>query len=197
MYAKVFKRILDIVLSLIGLIFFIIAFIIVAPLIWFNDRGPIFYSAYRLGKNGKKFKMYKFRSMKVNAPDIRNKDGSTYNGDDDPRITKIGRILRKTSIDELPQIINVLIGDMSFIGPRPFLVGKFDSITQKKLEIITAVRPGITGYSQSYFRNSISQNEKMKNDIYYVEHLSFLFDIKIFFKTIISVIKKENIYNIN
>jgi len=107
MYQKYIKRIIDIIFSLIGLIFFLPIFLIVSILIKLEDKGPIFYNAERLGQNGKIFKMYKFRSMKVNAPDIRNKDGSTYNGNDDPRLTKIGKFIRKTSLDELPQLINV------------------------------------------------------------------------------------------
>ena len=121
MYRKFVKRSIDIVFGLIGLPFFCLFFIVLAPIIYLTDRGPVFYSAQRLGKNGKTFKMYKFRSMKVNAPDIRNADGSTYNGPNDPRVTKIGRIMRKTSLDETPQILNVLKGDMSFVGPRAFL----------------------------------------------------------------------------
>ena len=121
MYQKYIKRLIDIIFSLIGLIFFLPIFIIIAPIIWLEDKGPIFYNAERLGKNGKIFKMYKFRSMKVNAPDIRNKDGSTYNGNDDPRLTKIGIFIRKTSLDEIPQLLNVFMGDMSFVGPRPFI----------------------------------------------------------------------------
>lgn len=106
-------------------------------LIKIEDRGPIFYFGKRLGKNGRIFKMYKLRSMKVNAPDLRNSDGSTYNSDDDPRLTKMGKILRKTSLDELPQIINVLKGDMSFVGPRPDLpehINFYEGDELKKLE---------------------------------------------------------------
>ncbi len=140
--------------------------------------------------------MYKFRSMMVNAPDIRNKDGSTYNGDDDPRVTKIGRLMRKTSIDETPQILNVLKVDMSIIGPRPFVTTHYEGYEKlnDKMKKRLEVRPGITGYSQAYFRNSISQDEKIENDCYYVDHLSFLFDAKILFHTIRSVLKHENIY---
>lgn len=116
MYKYGIKRILDILLSLIGLPFFALLFILVAPIIFMTDKGPVFYNADRLGYKGKIYKMYKFRSMRVNAPDLRNQDGSTYNGDDDPRVTKIGRIMRKTSIDEAPQLLNVLKGDMSVIG---------------------------------------------------------------------------------
>ena len=116
MYVKVGKRAIDFIIGLIALPFILLVTVVIAPLIYFNDKGPIFYNAERLGKNGIPFKMYKFRSMMVNAPDIRNEDGSTYNGDADPRVTKIGRFMRKTSIDELPQFLNVLLGDSGIIG---------------------------------------------------------------------------------
>ena len=121
MYKKCIKRVIDFTLSVIGMPVFLLSFIIVAPIIFISDRGPVFYNANRIGKKGKTFKMYKYRSMNVNAPDIRLNDGSTYNSENDPRVTKVGRILRKTSIDELPQILNVFWGDMSLIGPRPNL----------------------------------------------------------------------------
>ena len=130
--------------------------------------------------------------MKVNAPDIRMANGDTYNGDDDPRVTKIGRFMRKTSIDEIPQFINVLIGDMSFIGPRPDLPD-FLEVYQKDYPDILSVKPGITGYNQAYFRNSIDGAEKMKNDDYYAKHLTFWMDVKIVFKTIKTVLYRENI----
>lgn len=196
MYKKIGKRLIDLVISIIGLPFFGIIFIIFAPIIKLTDNGPVFYNAERLGWKGKVYRMYKFRSMRVNAPDIRNADGSTYNGDDDPRVTKIGRIMRKTSVDETPQILNVLKGDMSIIGPRPFVTthyegyDKLDEKRKKRLE----VRPGITGYSQAYYRNSIGQQEKIDNDCYYVDHVSLGLDVKIFFQTIRSVLKRENIY---
>ena len=193
---KYVKRLLDIVLSLIALPFFGILFLVVAPIIYFTDKGPIFYNAPRLGQNGKIFNMYKFRSMRVNAPDIRNADGSTYNGEDDPRVTKIGKIMRKTSIDELPQLLNVLKGDMSIVGPRGFLTTKFKSLellSEPERKRLT-VRPGITGYSQAYYRNSITMDEKIKYDCYYVDHMSLWLDIKIIFQTALSVLKRENIY---
>ena len=121
MYKKFFKRFIDIVLSLLATPFVLLVIAIMAPFIFFEDKGPIFYNATRRGRNGKNFKMFKLRSMYVNAPDLKNPDGSTFNSDKDPRVTKIGRFMRKTSVDELPQILNVLIGDMSFIGPRPTL----------------------------------------------------------------------------
>lgn len=193
MYKLFFKRFIDIICGLLGCIIFAVAFVFVAPAIHFTDKGPVFYNATRRGKNGKSFKMYKFRSMYVNSPDLKNADGSTYNSDVDPRVTKIGKIMRKTSIDELPQFINVLKGDMSMIGPRPTLAtrpfSECDPETIKRYD----VRPGITGYSQAYFRNSITQQEKFMHDCYYVENLSFMMDVKIIFKTAMSVLKRENI----
>lgn len=194
MYKLFFKRFIDIICGILGCLAFAVAFVFVAPIIHFTDKGPVFYNATRRGKNGKNFKMYKFRSMIVNAPDIKNSDGSTYNSDNDPRLTKIGRIMRKTSIDELPQFINVLKGDMSMIGPRPTLANKpFDQVDKSIIKRYD-VRPGITGYSQAYFRNSITQQEKFMHDCYYVENLSFMMDIKIILKTIKSVVKSENIF---
>ena len=119
MYKHFFKRIIDFIIALVALPFFLIIFIPVAIWIVADDGFPVLYNANRIGQNGKLFKMYKFRSMKKNAPDIRLADGSTYNGEDDPRVTKVGKILRKTSVDELPQLLNILKGDMSLIGPRP------------------------------------------------------------------------------
>lgn len=116
MYSKRIKRVFDFIIGLLAMPFVLFVTVIMTPIIYLNDKGPIFYNASRIGKNGKPFKMYKFRSMMVNAPDIRNEDGSTYNGDDDPRVTKIGRFMRKTSIDELPQFFNVLLGDSGIIG---------------------------------------------------------------------------------
>lgn len=118
MIYKFFKRLFDIIISLIALPFVLLVILIFGPIIYFTDKGPIFYNAPRLGKKGKVFKMYKLRSMKVNSPDLKNADGSTYNGKNDPRVTKIGKFLRKTSLDEFPQFFNVLKGDMSFIGER-------------------------------------------------------------------------------
>ncbi len=194
MYKKFFKRLIDFAVALAGTPFLGIIFIVVAPLIYFEDKGPVFYNAERRGKDGKTFKMYKFRSMKVNSPDLKSADGSTYNGDDDPRVTKIGRLLRKTSLDETPQLLNILKGDMSIIGPRPTLptkpLSEIDPERKKRFEM----RPGLTGYSQAYFRNSITQDEKFKHDIYYVENVTFIMDIKIFIQTAVSVLRRKNIY---
>lgn len=195
MYNRYFKRLLDILLSLCVLPFFCIIFLCVAPAIWLNDRGPIFYNAPRLGKDGRVYKMFKFRSMKVNAPDIRNEDGSTFNSDSDSRVTSIGKFLRKTSIDETPQFLNVLIGDMSLVGPRPYVVSKdysYNDLSEEKKHRLM-VRPGITGFNQAYYRNSVTADEKIKNDNYYVDHVSFALDVKILIHTVFSVLKRENI----
>ena len=194
MYERFFKRMIDLIVSLIAFPFVLIVIVIMAPIIYINDPGPIFYNAERLGKDGKTYKMFKLRSMKVNAPDIRNSDGSTFNGDKDPRVTKVGRIMRKTSIDEIPQLLNVLLGDMSLIGPRPDPLDDMEIYTEHQKKKL-AVRPGITGYNQAYYRNSVEQNEKFEHDVYYAEHISFILDVKIFFKTIATVLSHDNVYN--
>ncbi len=132
--------------------------------------------------------------MMVNAPDIRNADGSTYNGDDDPRVTWIGRIMRKTSIDELPQFLNVLIGNMSLIGPRPDPLDDMLIYTEEQKEKLK-VKPGITGYNQAYYRNSVEQNEKFEHDVYYAKNISLILDMKIILKTIKTVLFHEHVYN--
>jgi lipopolysaccharide/colanic/teichoic acid biosynthesis glycosyltransferase len=167
---------------------------ILAPAIYLSDKGPVFFNSIRRGKDGKRFEMHKYRSMKANAPMIKNPDGSTFCSEDDARITKIGHFLRKSSLDELPQIINILKGDMSFIGPRPTLANKdYDELDDVRKKGIS-VKPGITGYSQAFFRNSISSQQKYENDAYYVDNMSFRFDCKIFLQTIISVFSRKNIY---
>lgn len=193
MYKKYIKRLLDIIFSLILLPPVLLVILICGLLIKLEDRGPIFYCGKRLGKDGKVFKMYKLRSMKVNAPDLRNEDGSTYNSDDDPRLTRVGKIIRKTSLDELPQLFNVLKGDMSFIGPRPDLpehINYYEGNEIRKLDVL----PGISGYNQAYYRNSVEWKNRLKNDVYYVEYVSFWLDIKILFKTVESIILRRGIY---
>ena len=193
MYRNFFKRIFDLVLAIIALPFWLIILVVVGPMIYFQDKGSIFYNAPRLGKSGKIFKMYKFRSMKMNAPDLRNEDGSTFNAEDDPRLTKIGKFIRKTSLDETPQLLNIIKGDMSIIGPRPDLpehMELYQGNESRKLEI----RPGVTGYNQAYFRNTIPWKERIKNDIYYIDHLTMWMDIKVFCKTAVSVLKREDVF---
>lgn len=187
------KRFLDLLVGIAAFPLFLITFLVFAPIIKLTDNGPVFYDAERIGRNGKPFKMFKFRSMYVSAPDIRLADGSTYNGEDDPRVTKIGKFMRATSIDELPQILNILNGTMSLIGPRPDPLDWLDRYPED-IRVFLTVRPGITGYSQAYFRNSADGALKMKNDAYYAEHVSFSLDTRIFFKTIAVVLKHDGTY---
>ena len=188
MYRNFFKRFFDIIFSLILTPAVLLVVVFTAPFIYFTDRGSIFYIAKRRGRNGKTFGMLKLRTMKTNAPEIRNSDGSVYTGKNDPRVTKVGRFLRRFSIDELPQILNVLKGDMSFIGPRPHLAtSDYDSLDDSRKLRLT-VRPGITGYSQAYYRNSVDMNTKIEHDCYYAENLSFALDLKIIFKTVGTVL---------
>lgn len=195
MYKHFFKRVVDILIGLIALPFVLLVIIIFGPIIYFTDKGPIFYNAYRAGKDYKPFKMFKLRSMYVNSPDIKNPDGSTFNSDNDPRVTPIGRFLRKTSLDEFPQFLNILKGDLSFIGPRPKLYNpeKYPNGLTGDMKISFTVKPGITGYAQAYFRNSITQDEKFHWDAYYAENISFWMDLKIIFQTFYSVIARKNI----
>lgn len=193
MYVKVVKRIADILIGLIALPFLAIIILIVGIAIKIDDGGPIFYKAKRIGKDSKIFDMYKFRSMIVNAPNWTNKDGSTYNAPDDDRVTRVGRFIRKTSIDELPQLLNLLIGNMSLIGPRASGAGALDSYLPDEVAKMN-VLPGITGYTQAYYRNGLTVREKRLKDAWYAENVSFILDVKIFFKTIVTVLKREEIY---
>lgn len=190
------KRLFDIVISLIVLPFIFILSFFIAFLIKLEDGGKVLYISQRIGKDFKVFGMYKFRTMMENAPNILNEDGSTYNSKDDFRVTKVGKYLRETSLDELPQFWNVLKGDMNIIGPRP---GDLESIDtyQEDEKPKMKVKPGITGYTQAYFRNSLNTREKRLYDAWYAENKTILLDIKIFFKTLITVMKKDNIYTNN
>lgn len=193
LYQLGIKRLIDIVICLIALPFVLIILIPVAIAIKIEDQGPIFYHSGRIGVGFKEFGMLKFRSMKVNAPDLRNEDGSTFNSNVDPRVTKVGHFLRETSIDEIPQIFNILKGDMSIIGPRPGDVESKDTYDNEEKDKLL-IRPGITGYTQAYYRNNLGVREKRLYDAWYAHNVSFMLDIKIFFKTITTVLKRENIY---
>lgn len=193
MYLRFGKRVCDIVIGLIALPFVLIIVAICAPLIYFEDKGPIFYNAPRVGKDGRDFTMYKLRSMKVNAPDLVMEDGSTYNGADDPRMTRIGAFMRKASIDEMPQFLNVLKGDMSVVGPRPDLRRETELYEGNDGEKLL-VKPGITGYAAVYGRNSLPWRDRLKLDVYYVRHVSFALDVKVFFRTFYVIFKQDGVY---
>lgn len=193
LYRRFGKRGFDIVGAIVILPIVALVSIVVAPVIKINDGGPIFFTGERRGRYGRSFTMYKFRSMHVNAPDRRNTDFSTFNSESDSRVTSVGRVLRATSIDELPQILNVLRGDMSFIGPRPNMTRQRQEdlveIERKRLE----VRPGITGLAQAMYRNAATTSKKYETDAYYVEHLSLGLDLKILAKTVATVAMSKSI----
>ena len=158
-----------------------------------EDGGPVFYNAPRGGRGGREFTMFKLRSMKVDAPDLVMEDGSTYNGADDPRMTRVGAFMRKTSLDEIPQFLNVLRGDMSVVGPRPDLKREMELYQGDEGEKLR-VRPGITGYAAVYGRNSLPWHDRLALDVEYVRNLSFPLDVKVFFKTFSTVACQEGIY---
>lgn len=192
------KRILDILLGTIGLIILLPIFVVIGIFIKIDSKGPVFFLHKRIGKNGKEFKMYKFRTMHENAEDmIKNfteeqmkEWKENYKLANDPRITKVGDFLRRTSLDELPQIINIVKGDLSIIGPRPVIKEELEKYGENK-EKFLSVKPGLTGYWASSGRSETSYRKRMKMELYYVDNISFQFDMKIFFRTVISVIKKE------
>lgn len=199
----VFKRIIDILGGFVGVILLIPVTIgvYIARKILKEDDGPLFYEQLRYGKDGKKFRIYKFRSMCVDADKklkeyLANNDEARKEFEEnqklknDPRITKIGDFLRKTSIDELPQLINVLKGEMSLIGPRPIVDGEIEKYGTNKDKFLS-VKPGLTGYWAANGRNNITYSERIKMELYYVDNMSFGLDLNIFLKTIVSVIKKE------
>lgn len=192
-YVVVLKRFVDILIGIAAFPFLLILSVFVGIAIKIDDGGPVFYKAQRIGKDSKIFSMYKFRSMKVNAPNYTNADGSTYNAPDDDRVTRVGKFIRKTSIDEIPQFFNVLIGNMSFIGPRASGAGALDNYLDDEKDKMK-VLPGITGYTQAYYRNSLSVREKRLKDAWYANNVTMLLDVKILFKTIVTVFKKENVY---
>lgn len=194
MYRSFFKRAFDIAVSLIALPFVLVISLALSLVIFSEDHSSPFYIAERLGKNGRVFKMYKLRTMKKNVPDLRNPDGSTYNSENDCRLTKCGKWIRRLSLDELPQVLNVLKGDMSLIGPRPDLPSQMKYYKNNEADKL-AVRPGITGYSQAYFRNSISWKERIQFDIFYIQNISFFMDIKIIVKTVAMLFQSKNVYN--
>lgn len=196
---NVTKRIFDFSFSLICLVLLSPVFLIVAILIKLDSNGPIFYKSYRIGKNVSKFKFYKFRTMAINSDEIfanftkeqKEEYNVSFKLDNDPRVTKIGRILRKTSLDELPQLINIINGSMSLIGPRPIIEREIERTGLENLKEMTSVRPGLSGWWACSGRSDTTWEEKTQLELYYVRNCSWKFDIKIFFKTIECVLKRD------
>ena len=189
MYKNFFKRAIDLTLSLIGLIVLIPVFAIIAIVMKISDPGPILFKQKRVGVHKTYFQMYKFRSMKVNTPDI----PTHLLENPEQYISSIGRFLRKTSLDELPQLFNIISGNMSIIGPRPALWNQDDLVAERDKYGANDVLPGLTGWAQINGRDELEIPVKAKLDGEYVEKMSFLFDCKCFFGTIFSVLRSDGV----
>ena len=196
MYKHFFKRFFDIIISLLFMVLLSPVLLVTCILIMIDSKGPIIFKQERIGLNGKVFKIYKFRSMVVGAE---NTGTGVYSNRQDTRVTKIGKILRSTSIDELPQIFNIIKGDMSFIGPRPPLTyhpWTIDKYTTDQMRMFE-VRPGITGWAQINGRKGVEWNNRIKLNVWYVDNVSFLLDLHIFIVTILKVVTNEDNENNN
>ncbi len=183
------KRIIDIFCSLVGLILLSPVFIITAILIRIESKGDVIFKQLRVGKNGKTFYIYKFRSMKIDTPTMATNDMKNP----EMYITKVGKFIRKTSIDELPQLINILMGDMSIVGPRPVIDKETDLINLRKQNKIDVILPGITGWAQINGRDNLGNEEKVKYDKEYLEKRSIKFDLYIMCMTVLKVLKRDDI----
>ena len=196
-YIKI-KRVIDVILASIALILLSPVFAIIAIAIKIDSKGPVFFAHKRIGKNGNIIKLYKFRSMVINAeeliksftPEQTKEYKANYKLTNDPRITKVGKFLRKTSLDELPQLINIINGDLSIIGPRPVVADELEKYGVNKDKFLS-VTPGLTGYWAANGRSNTTYEQRMEMELYYIDNLSLKMDIKVFFKTILSVVKKE------
>jgi len=200
LYRRLFKRPFDVVVSLLGLVLLSPLFLVLAVLVKLDSRGPVFFKQVRVGKDGREFEFYKFRSMVQNAEQMKSKlmhlnelEGPVFKISDDPRITPVGRFLRRTSLDELPQLYNVLRGDMSLVGPRPPLpaeVANYESWQRQKLSVL----PGITCLWQISGRNHIGFTEWMRLDIEYIRRQSFGLDMKILARTLPAVLLRKGAF---
>lgn len=196
-YIKI-KRVIDVIFASIALILLSPVFAIIAIAIKIDSKGPVFFAHKRIGKNGNIIKLYKFRSMVINAeeliksftPEQMREYKENYKLTNDPRITKVGKFLRKTSLDELPQLINIINGDLSIIGPRPVVADELEKYGANKDKFLS-VTPGLTGYWAANGRSNTTYEQRMEMELYYIDNLSLKMDIKVFFKTILSVVKKE------
>ena len=193
MYKNFLKRVIDVLLSLIGLIILGIPMLILAVCIKLDSPGPVIFQQERLGYKGKVYKMYKFRSMCVGA-----EKGGVYSDNKDSRVTKVGKFIRATSLDELPQLINVLKGDMALIGfrsPLTYHPWKWEEYTEEQKKMFD-VRPGITGWAQVNGRKTVEWHHRIELNVWYAEHVSFWLDVKIFFMTIFKVLANSDNENV-
>lgn len=195
---RIVKRITDVVLATLALIMLSPVFAIIAIAIKLESKGPVFFKHTRIGKNGKIIKLYKFRSMVVNAeelikgftPEQMKEYKENYKLTNDPRITKVGEFLRKTSLDELPQLLNIIKGDLSIIGPRPVVSEELKKYGYN-INKFLSVTPGLTGYWAANGRSNTTYEQRMQMELFYIDNMSLKMDIKVFLKTILSVVKKE------
>lgn len=195
------KRAFDFIAALAAIVAISPLLLIISAIVYMGDPGPVIYGQVRIGKNGKAFKMWKFRSMYKNADKMidqltdeqRQQYITEFKIDNDPRITPVGNFLRKTSLDELPQLFNVLCNDMSLVGPRPLIESEIQTYYADMFDTLLSVKPGVTGYWQAYARNNATyqSGQRQQMEMYYVNHASIMLDIKILFRTVVSVLRKD------
>lgn len=198
---KFVKRAFDFIAALAAIVAISPLLLIISAIVYMGDPGPVIYGQVRIGKNGKAFKMWKFRSMYKNADKMidqltdeqRQQYITEFKIDNDPRITPVGNFLRKTSLDELPQLFNVLCNDMSLVGPRPLIESEIQTYYADMFDTLLSVKPGVTGYWQAYARNNATyqSGQRQQMEMYYVNHASIMLDIKILFRTVVSVLRKD------
>ena len=198
---KFVKRAFDFIAALAAIVAISPLLLIISAIVYLGNPGPVIYGQVRIGKNGKAFKMWKFRSMYKNADKMidqltdeqRQQYITEFKIDNDPRITPVGNFLRKTSLDELPQLFNVLCNDMSLVGPRPLIESEIQMYYADMFDTLLSVKPGVTGYWQAYARNNATyqSGQRQQMEMYYVNHASIMLDIKILFRTVVSVLRKD------
>ena len=198
---KFVKRTFDFIVALAAIVAISPLLLIISAIVYLGDPGPVIYGQLRIGKNGKAFKMWKFRSMYKNADKMidqltdeqRQQYITEFKIDNDPRITPVGNFLRKTSLDELPQLFNVLCNDMSLVGPRPLIESEIQMYYADMFDTLLSVKPGVTGYWQAYARNNATyqSGQRQQMEMYYVNHASIMLDIKILFRTVASVLRRD------
>lgn len=198
---KFVKRAFDFIVALAAIVAISPLLLITSAIVYLGDPGPVIYGQLRIGKNGKAFKMWKFRSMYKNADKMidqltdeqRQQYITEFKIDNDPRITPVGNFLRKTSLDELPQLFNVLCNDMSLVGPRPLIESEIQTYYADMFDTLLSVKPGVTGYWQAYARNNATyqSGQRQQMEMYYVNHASIMLDIRVLFRTVVSVLRKD------
>lgn len=198
---KFVKRAFDFIAALAAIVAISPLLLIISAIVYLGDPGPVIYGQLRIGKNGKAFKMWKFRSMYKNADKMidqltdeqRQQYITEFKIDNDPRITPVGNFLRRTSLDELPQLFNVLCNDMSLVGPRPLIESEIQTYYADMFDTLLSVKPGVTGYWQAYARNNATyqSGQRQQMEMYYVNHASIMLDIRILFRTVVSVLRKD------